>query len=297
MKSWVDVHPSVVAIRTTILGIILSAVLVIVKGVAGHLGRSFALIADATESGADIISSVLLLLALHVTLKKPDSNHPYGHGKAEPIAALMVSLFLAGTAVWIAYHAIELINTPHPLPKAFTLWILSVVIASKEIMYRYVLKVGERINSEAVKADALHHRSDMITSIAAFIGISIALVGGKGFETADDWAALVASILIFYNAVKILRPALAEVMDAAPSQEVVREVRVIAEAVSGVKRIEKCFVRKMGFDYHVDIHVEVDGNLPVFEGHRIAHRVKDAILHSRLRVINVMVHIEPYPGE
>lgn len=292
--SQVDVHPSVIAMRTTILGIILSVVLVVVKGFAGYWGHSFALIADATESAADIVSSGLLLFGLHISLKKPDTDHPYGHGKAEPIAAMAVSLFLFATAVWIAYHAIVFIQTPHSLPKGFTLWILLIIIACKESMYRYVMNIGKKINSEAVKADAIHHRSDTITSVAAFIGISIALIGGDGYETADDWAALVASCLIFYNATQIMLPALAEVMDAAPSQEIVLQVRKIASGVSGVKRIEKCFVRKMGFDYYADIHVEVDGNLSVFESHAIAHRVKDAILNSNLRMINIMVHIEPF---
>lgn len=161
-------------------------------------------------------------------------------------------------------------------------------------MFRYVLSVGNKINSQAVKADAHHHRSDAITSIAAFIGISIALIGGKGYESADDWAALIASALIFYNAIVILRPALSEIMDKAPANEIVEKVKIIAGAVTLVKGIEKCYVRKMGFDYYVDIHIEVDGDLSVTEGHRIAHLVKNTLLESNLRVINVLVHVEPY---
>lgn len=275
------------------MGIAISILLVFVKGIAGHLGHSYALIADATESGADVLSSALLWIALAVALKEPDENHPYGHGKAEPVAAMIVSLFLIVAAIWIGYHAIEFITTPHKLPKEFTLWVLLFVIAIKELTFRFVMRIGRKINSNAVKADAYHHRSDAITSIAAFIGISIALIGGKGYEGADDWAALVASGLILYNAVKIMRPALAEIMDAAPSGEIVDHVRQLAAGVKEVKNIEKCYVRKMGFDYYVDIHIEVDGNQSVNEGHRIAHLVKDAILQSNLRVANVMVHVEP----
>lgn len=289
-----EIHPSVIAIRTTVMGIILSAILVIVKAAAGHFGHSYALIADATESGADIISSGLLWFALRISLKKPDGEHPYGHGKAEPIAAVGVALFLVATAIWIAYHAIELINTPHEMPRSFTLWVLLGVIAAKELMFRYVWSVGRKIDSAAVKADAFHHRSDAITSISAFIGISIALIGGRGYESSDDWAALVASVLIFYNAVKIMRPALDEIMDAAPSQDVVLKIERIATGVKEVKQVEKCYVRKMGFDFYVDIHIEVIATLTVSEGHRIAHLVKDAILNSDLRVVNVMVHVEPY---
>lgn len=289
-----DIHPSVTAIRTTVLGIAVSIILIFIKGIAGHVGHSYALIADAIESSADVVSSGLLWLALAVALKEPDEEHPYGHGKAEPIAAIVVSLFLIAAAAWIAYHAIEYIGTPHELPKKFTLGVLIIVIAIKEGMFRYVLSIGKKIKSQAVKADAYHHRSDAITSIAAFIGISIALIGGKGYEQADDWAALVASCLIFYNAIKIMRPALAEIMDTAPSHEIVMKVRKIAATVKEVQEVEKCYVRKMGFDYHVDIHIEVDGSLSVSEGHRIAHLVKDAILQSELRVINVMVHVEPH---
>jgi len=293
----VDIHPSSIAIRTTLYGIAVSVVLVIVKGISGRLGHSYALIADATESGADILSSGLLWLGLRIAAKKPDREHPYGHGKAEPLAAIAVSLFLIVAAAWIAYHSINFIGKPHALPKSFTLWILLIVIGIKESMFRYVLRVGNKINSHAVKADAQHHRSDAFTSIAAFIGISIALIGGKGYEGADDWAALFASVLIFYNAIIILRPALSEIMDAAPSNEIVEKVKRIAGAVPMVKGIEKCYVRKMGFDYYVDIHIEVNGELSVKEGHRIAHLVKDALLESNLRVINVLVHVEPFLNE
>lgn len=287
-------HPSSTAIRTTLLGIAVSIVLIFVKGIAGYLGHSYALIADATESGADILSSGLLWLGLRIALKEPDEDHPYGHGKAEPLAAIVVALFLVAAAIWIGYHSISFISTPHDLPKGFTLWILLIVIAIKETLFRYVFRIGKKINSQAVKADAHHHRSDAITSVAAFIGISIALIGGKGYEGADDWAALIASCLILYNAFHIVRPALAEIMDAAPSNEIVQKVREMANSIPLVKEVEKCYVRKMGFDYYVDIHIRVDGQLSVTEGHRIAHMVKDTILKSNLRVTDVLIHVEPY---
>ena len=289
-----NIHPSSIAIRTTLYGIAVSVGLIFVKGISGHFGHSYALIADATESGADILSSGLLWLGLRIAIKKPDKEHPYGHGKAEPLAAVGVALFLIAASIWIGYHSIMFINTPHTLPKSFTLFVLLVVIAIKETMFRYVMNIGNKINSEAVKADARHHRSDAITSIAAFIGISIALIGGKGYEGADDWAALVASALIFYNAIVILRPALSEIMDAAPSNQIVEKVKELSASVREVKGIEKCYVRKMGFDYYVDIHIEVDGKLSVTEGHRIAHLVKDTLLESSLRVTNVLVHVEPF---
>lgn len=289
----VDVHPSVKAIRTTVLGICVSIVLVFVKLLAGYWGHSYALVADASETATDVLSSALLWIGLRVSTKPADNEHPYGHGKAEPLAAIVISLFLLGAACWIGWNAIEFIKTPHQLPKRFTLGILLLVIVIKEALFRYVLKVGKQINSQAVKSDAYHHRSDAITSIAAFVGITIALVLGKGYESADDWAALLASLLIAWNAIALLRPALNEVMDAAPSGEIVDKVRALAAANSRVQLVEKCYVRKMGFDYFVDIHIQVDGRLSVVEGHTIAHEVKDSLMQSELAIKDVLVHIEP----
>lgn len=294
MKPIPSPHPSLTAIRTTQLGMAVSFVLIFVKAIAGYLGNSYALIADATESGADILSSGLLWIGLRIALKEPDNEHPYGHGKAEPIAGLAVALFLIGAAVWIAYHSIILISTPHAMPKPFTLWVLVGIIIIKEVLFRYVRSVGKKIKSQAVITDAFHHRSDAITSVAAFVGISIALIMGKGYEGADDWAALLAAVLIFYNAVILVRPALAEIMDTAPPVELRENIIAIAANIPEVREIEKCHVRKMGFDYFVDIHIEVDGHLSVTEGHRIAHLVKDALLQSNLRIQNVLVHVEPH---
>jgi cation diffusion facilitator family transporter len=288
-----DIHPSIKAIRTTKIGIGISIVLVLIKYVSGHLGHSYALIADATETGADILSSSLLWIGLVIAAKPPDKNHPYGHGKAEPLAAIVVSLFLVAAAIWIGWHAIQFIVIPHELPRRFTLFVLFLVIIIKEIMFRYVLRLGTEIKSQAVKADAYHHRSDAITSLAAFIGITIALIGGKGWEAADDWAALIASFIILYNAFKLMRPALAEIMDTAPSKKIVAEIRQLAKEIKEVKGVEKCYVRKMGFDFYVDLHIKVDGSLSVSEGHRIAHLVKNRILEDNLDIKDVLIHVEP----
>lgn len=289
-----DIHPSLKAIRATQLGIAVSVVLVFIKASSGYLGHSYALIADATESGADIVSSGLLWLALRIAMKPADAEHPYGHGKAEPLAAIFIALFLIAAAVWIAIHAIHFIDTPHELPHRFTLAVLLAVILVKESLFRYVLRIGKQLKSQAVQADAFHHRSDAITSVAAFVGITIALIGGKGYEGADDWAALVACCFIVYNAIGIIRPALGEIMDKAPETEIVDEVRRVAGKVEGVKGIEKCYVRKMGLEYYVDLHLEVDGTLTVNEGHQIAHQVKDAVMFHNYRIRNVLIHVEPF---
>lgn len=286
-------HPSERAMRTTLLGIAISIVLVFVKLAAGYFGHSYALVADASETASDVLSSGLLWIGLRIAMKPADAQHPYGHGKAEPLAAILISLFLLGAAVWISWHAVEFIRTPHQLPRRFTLLVLGVVILIKECMFRYVLKVGKEINSQAVKSDAYHHRSDAITSIAAFIGVGIALLLGKGYEAADDWAALIASGIIAYNAISLLGPALNEVMDATPGEAIVNKVRALASEHPDVLLVEKCYVRKMGFDYFVDIHIQVLDSLSVRRGHEIAHAVKDALLQSELNIKDVLVHVEP----
>jgi cation diffusion facilitator family transporter len=280
-------------IRSTLVGIFFSIILALVKGVAGVLGNSYALIADAIESLADVLTSIIVLAGLKIASKPADHDHPYGHGKAEPLAAVVVSFALIIAAIVIIVQSIHEIITPHHAPEPFTLIVLVAVVITKESLFRFVFKVGKAIESTVVKTDAWHHRSDAITSGAAFIGISIALIGGAGYESADDWAALFVSGIIIYNAVRLAFPALQEIMDAAPSAEILEKVKQSARLVEGVIDLDKCFVRKMGFEYYVDLHVIVDGNKSVSEGHEIAHKVKNVIITDNSKISDVLVHIEP----
>lgn len=283
--------------KSVILGIFINMLLAIIKGIAGYFGNSYALIADAIESVSDVFSSIVVYFGLKVASLKPSKSFPYGHGKAEPMAGALVSLSLIGAGIFIIVNSITNIRTPHEIPESYTLLILIVVIVSKELLFRYVVKAGELVSSSAIKADAWHHRSDAISSAAVFLGILIALIGGKGYESADDWAALLASGIIIYNAWRILIPAIKEIMDAAPPDEMILEVKRIAETVDGVLGLDKCLIRKTGFDYYVDIHVVVNGDISVKKGHDIAHKVKDEILNQDKRIGNVFVHIEPYDPE
>lgn len=280
-------------LRSTILGILLNAVLAVIKGIAGVLGNSYALIADAIESTTDIASSLIVWGGLKISGIPADIDHPYGHGKAEPLAATVVSLFLFAAAVAIAIQSTREILIPHHAPAPFTLVVLLVVVVTKELLARFVFRVGKSLDSTAVKSDAWHHRSDAITSSAAFVGISIALIGGQGYESADDWAAMFASVIIAFNAFRILKPAVNEVMDAAPTTDIEEAVRETARGVAGVIGLEKCRIRKMGLSYYVDLHVTVEGNIAVREGHEIAREVKAKILATHANVADVLVHIEP----
>ncbi|MFD1143276.1 cation diffusion facilitator family transporter [Larkinella insperata] len=279
--------------KTTLVGIVVNIGLVLVKGLAGWLGNSYALIADAMESATDIITSIFVWVGLRTAAKAPDHNHPYGHGKAEPLAALVVSMALLAAAILIAIQSIENIRIPHETPAPFTLIVLAIVVIVKEVLFRRVSQVGAEVESSAVKADAWHHRSDAITSLTAFVGISIALIGGPGYESADDWAALLASVFIVYNAYHIFRPSFGEIMDETPPGDWQRELETVALGVPGVRGIEKYRVRKTGFEYFIDLHVQVAGELTVSQGHDIAHAVKAAILAAKPAVYDVLVHIEP----
>jgi len=279
--------------RTTLIGIVLNGTLAAVKAVAGILGNSYALVADAIESFSDVLASAIVWVGLRIAASPPTERHPYGKGRAEAIAAVVVSLALFGAAAAIAISSVREIRTPHHAPAPFTLLVLVLVVLVKEGLFRYAFRVGDTLDSTAVKTDAWHHRSDAVTSLAAFIGISIALAMGPGYESADDWAALIASGIIAFNAYHLIRPALSELTDVAPNAELVRQVRAIAEQVSDVHGTHRCWVRKLGFDHYVELDVLVDGDLSVREGHDIAHRVHEAIRDALPMVTRVMVHVEP----
>jgi cation diffusion facilitator family transporter len=281
------------AIRTTYFSIAGNTGLAIVKALAGFFGNSYALIADAIESTGDIFASFLVLFGIKYSSKPADKNHPYGHGRAEPLITFLVVGFLITSATIIAYESIKNINTPHELPAPWTLFVLAPLIIWKEVSYRLVMKRAKETNSSSLKADAWHHRSDAITSVAAFIGISVALFFGQGYETADDWAALFASGFILYNAFQIFRPALGEIMDEHLYDDLVDEIRRVSMTVDGVVGTEKCFIRKVGMKFHVDLHAVVSASITVKQGHEIAHRLKDTLKHELPQLGNVLIHVEP----
>jgi len=279
--------------RVALFGMVVNFIFAAAKIIGGLLGNAYVLIADGIESALDIAGSLVIWGGLKFAARPPDETHPYGHGKAEPIAAIVVALGVLAAATGLAIESVREILTPHHGPAPFTLAILVVVIVVKEILFRYVSRVGHSVESTAVQTDAWHHRSDALTSAAAFIGISVALIGGEGWQSADDWAALFACAVIAANGYRIARPAFFEIMDTAPRGKFIRSITRTALSVPGVIEVEKCHARKMGLDFYVDLHVGVDGNISVHEGHEIAHRVKSAIQQSDSRIADVLVHIEP----
>lgn len=281
------------AVRTTLFSIVGSLLLALLKALAGFFGNSYALIADAIESLADLFASILVLIGLKYAQKPADKNHPYGHGKIEPVITFLVVVFLIFSAGIIAYQSIRNIQTPHSLPEKWTLFVLLGIIFWKEISFRIVLKKAKLLHSTSLKADAWHHRADAITSVAAFIGISVALILGKGYETADDWAALLASGIILYNAYKIFRPALGEIMDENNYDEFSEKIEQVARQTKGVIGVEKCYIRKVGMRFCVDMHIVVNGTISVKEGHDIAHLLQDNLQKKYKSILSVFIHIEP----
>ena len=281
-------------IRAAQLGLTINIVLVIVKLVAGITGHTYALIADAVESSMDIFSSLIVWAGLRITTRPANQEYPFGYGKAETLSAVVVSLMLLGAALGIGVAAIGEIMTPHHMPAPFTLAVIPVVIVVKELLFRRVLRIANETGSTVVKADAWHHRSDAITSGAAFIGIAVALWGGPGWESADDWAALVAAVVIAMNGALLLKPTIQDLMDRMPVGPVIDEIITSTKSVEGVLDLEKLRVRKFGTEYFVDLHVQADQAMSLHDAHILSGKVKGAIRAAVPVVSEVLIHMEPY---
>ena len=283
--------------RNTVIGFFASIGLSLTKLAAGVWGQSSALIADAIESLADTVGSVLVWQALRVASQPPDQKHPYGYGKAEALASLGVGVLLVGAAIFIVVKSVHEILIPHEPPAAWTLLVLIGVVITKEVLFRFVMQGADQFDSDAARADAWHHRSDAITSIAALIGVTVAIWGPRwfgipGLVFADEVAAILASGVILMSAWMLIRPALDELLDAV-AHEMVEKVRAVASGVDGVREVEKVFVRKSGSGYHVDMHLHVDPEVSVRVAHALSGKVK-AILKAEIpRLTSVLIHVEP----
>jgi cation diffusion facilitator family transporter len=279
--------------RVTLVGLSISVTLALIKIVSGIVGHTYALVADGVESLLDVFSASVAYGSLRYAAKPPDEKHPYGHGKAEAIGALVIAAVLVAASIGIAALSVREILTPHRAPAPFTLFVLVGVVAVKELLFRFSSRAGRDIRSRAVETDAWHHRSDAITSAAAFIGIAIALWKGNEYAAADDWAALFACAIIAFNGVRLSRAAFDDVMDAALPTSVEAAIREVAMSVDGVRGTHRCRVRRSGVALLVDLEVIVDAEITVRRGHEIAHDVKEALLQSPLGILNVFVHVEP----
>ncbi len=282
--------------KTLAVGLLTLCVNIVLMGVkitAGLIGNSYALVADGIESAGDILSSLITWAGFQLSLRPADANHPYGHGKLESLAGVFSGGALLIAAVVIGYNAVIEIRTPHHAPAWFTLPVLIAVVVVKSFLSKTIMRLSGEVDSRALEGDAWHHRSDAITSGAAAVGITIALIGGPGWESADDYAALLACVIIVFNGLLIAKNSLHEVLDGNVSDKLNDEMKKLASEVDGVNRIEKCRVRKSGVGLFLELHVWVDGDLTVREGHKIGHLVKSHIQSKVPRVIDAIVHLEP----
>ncbi|MHB8259325.1 MAG: cation diffusion facilitator family transporter [Bacteroidia bacterium] len=291
--SHLHLNPEQKATKALYFSIVGNLCVALMKGLTGFFGNSYALVADAIESVGDVFSSVLVLFGIRYSNKPPDEKHPYGHGRAEPLVTFIAVGVLVASALLIAYQSIQNMQKPREMPQPYTLILLGAIIITKEVFYRVISKKSNETHSSSLKADAGHHRADAITSLTAFVGISIALIFGKGYEQADDWAALVAAILIVYNAYHIFRPALGEIMDEQLYDDLIADIRRVAATVEGVIATEKCLVRKTGMTFHIDLHALVNATITVKEGHDIAHHLKEHLIKELPQIADVLIHVEP----
>jgi cation diffusion facilitator family transporter len=282
---------------SAIKGIVLNGVLGAAKLAAGLLGHSYALVADASESFADVAGSCVTLYGLRIAAEPADPNHPSGHGRAETLASAVTALALVTVGGVIFYHAMLSLGEPRKAPNPLTLLVLVPVIFVKERMFHWMLARGKEIGSLAVAADAWHQRSDVVTSVAALTGILVAWIGGPTWNHADSWAAMLASLWLVGTGLWLLGPTLHELMEGSVDPALLEFVRETSQGCEGIRGIDKVWVRKLGMRLIIDLHIVVDPDISVKEGHDLAHAVKAKLQHELPQVRDVMVHVEPYEPE
>ena len=283
-----------VAVKAARFGMAVNVCLTAAKLVAGLIGHSYALIADAAESAFDLFGSLAVWTGVRIADRDATDEFPFGFGKAEALAGATVAVLLLIASLGIAVASIHEIRTPHHAPAPWTLLVLAAVMAVKELVAKRVRRIAREQGSAALAADAQHHRSDALTSLAAFIGITIALIGGAGWESADDWAALIAAFIIAWNGLHLMRDAVADLMDQSADAPVIAAVRTAAQSVDDVRAVEKLAVRRAGRGYFVDIHVQADPAMSLESAHIVSGKVKGAIRATNPQVLGVLVHMEPH---
>lgn len=280
--------------RAALLGLGVNLALGVTKLVGGIVSGSFALLSDAVNSLGDVFTSVVVLLAFRVAQRPADREHPYGHTRAEGIAASNVAVLIAVSALLVGWESIQRLTVRHALPPGWTLWIAGANVVIKEALYRYKVRVARRTRSSAIMANAWDHRADALCALAVLIGLAVVRWGGPPFIWADEAAALVVVAAILWSATELFLRSASELMDRQAEEPYVRQVRAAAESVPEVRRVETLRVRKSGLEYFADIHIEVDPQMTVADGHRVGHTVKDHLLARFPNLRDVLVHLEPH---
>jgi cation diffusion facilitator family transporter len=274
-------------------GMLVSGALAVLKIAAGIAGHSTAVVADGLESTADIFASGFVLLGLTLAAKPPDHDHPYGHGRVEILAGLLIGLGLAAGGALISYGALrEFGRLPTPLA-AYVIWPLAVSAAAKTGMALTKFRIGRRLGSAALTADAWNDAVDVLSALVAFIAVALALADPARFHNADRYGGFAVGLIVVFTGVRVAYGASMQLMDTMPDDRLIREIRRAAAAVPGVRGVEKVYARKTGLHYHVDLHLEVDPEMSVRRSHQLAHEVRLHVMDTLNWVADVLVHVEP----
>lgn len=287
-----DVYRQAVQVATA--GLLINLSLGVAKLIGGVVGESFALISDAINSLGDVFTSLAVLFALWIARKPADAEHPYGHTRAEAIAGSNIAVVVFFSALMVGWEAYYRIGVAHSLPPSWTLWIAAANVVIKEVLYHVGMRIGRRSKSSSMLASAWDHRADAFSALAVLVGIAAVRWGGPALIFADELAALAVVLMILVSASSLFYKSASELMDVQADREVVERIRKRAAQVTGVRGVETLWVRKTGLEYLVDIHIEVDPELTVAEGHQIGHNVKDELLESFPVLRDVLVHLEPH---
>jgi cation diffusion facilitator family transporter len=276
-------------------GMVVSCVLAVVKIITGLMAGSISVVADGFESVGDVFASGLVFLGLTVAARPADSNHPYGHGRAETLTGLLVGLLMMAAGCGISFHALLLVNVPHQPPAAYAVWPLIASIGIKSVLGGVKYRLGKKIGSAALAADAWNDAVDIVSGIAALGAVSLTLYDPQRFLAADHYGGFAVGLIVIFTGLRIARDTGLQLMDTMPDEQMMRTIREVAQQVSGVEGVEKCFARKTGLQYHVDLHLEVDPEITVRSSHDIAEQVRNRIRHDLNWVADVLVHVEPSP--
>ena len=282
--------------RLAILGMVVSGSLAVTKVLVGLRGHSTAVVADGLESASDVFASGFVLLGLSVAAKPADEEHPYGHGRAETLTGLLIGLGLSAGGALICYGSLEKLGQPHPPLAPWVIWPVLISLIAKAVLATLKFRYGRRIHSAALTADAWNDAMDTLSASAALVAVGLALFDPVRFQNTDRYGGAAVGLIVIVVGVRVARETALQLMDTMPEADLMRQIRAAAADVPGALGVEKCFARKTGLRYHVDLHLEVDPDMTVRQSHEIAHEVRLRILESLEWVADVLVHVEPAPS-
>ena len=282
--------------RVALGGMIVSSGLAVVKIITGLMAGSTSVVADGLESAGDVLASGLVFLGLTLAAKPADWNHPYGHGRAETLTGLLVGLMLLGAGAAISGHALLRAGDVHPPPAAYAIWPLIASIGIKSALCGVKFRFGKKIGSTSLAADAWNDAVDIVSGVTALAAVGLTLYDPQRFLAADHYGGFAVGVIVIFTGLRVTRDTGLQLMDTMPSERMMQTIREVAHQVSGVEGVEKCFARKTGLQYHVDLHLEVDPEITVRSSHNIAEQVRNRIRREVDWVADVLVHVEPSPN-